>query len=95
MISKKVTEVRDLASLVLDLQNERAAIALSLYMSLVTGEKTDLTKSFSKTDATLQKVKWTQFGPEKIFTTKLRFQIKLDDFRSDNMILNFKYNLSS
>ena len=26
-------------------------------------------------------IKWKEFGDEKIFTSKLRFQIKLDDYR--------------
>jgi hypothetical protein len=70
-----------LASLLLDLQKERSAVALSLYMSQKTGAKTDLSQVFATTDKTLDKLDWKVLGPEKVFSSKLRFQIKLDDFR--------------
>ena len=42
-----------MARLVINLQNERSALAHSLYMSLKTGEKVDISKYFEATDAAL------------------------------------------
>ena len=42
-----------MANLVINLQNERSAIAYSLFMSLKTGEKMDISKYFAKTDEAL------------------------------------------
>ena len=50
-------------------------------MDLPTGEKTNLTKEFQDTDRTIQKIRWKTYGPQKLFDTKLRFRIRLDDFR--------------
>ena len=76
-----INEVRDLANLVIAMQKERVEVAFSLYMSQETGEKLDLSKVFANTDAAIIGSKWRDFGGEKLFATKLRFQIKLDDFR--------------
>jgi hypothetical protein len=46
------------------------------------GKVTDLNEFYLNTDATLARINWKKFGEEKIFETKLRFQIKVDDFRS-------------
>ena len=54
---------------------------LSREFVLRSGKVTDLSTTYSKTDATLNKITWKKFGDEKVFETKLRFQIKLDDFR--------------
>ena len=45
-----------------------------------TGKVTDLDEFYSNTDATLAMISWKKFGDEKVFETKLRFQIKIDDF---------------
>ncbi len=74
-------ELSSLALFIIDLQRERSAVALSLYISQKSGQKEDLSKLFSQTDRTLTNIEWRAFSEEKIFTTKLRFQIKLDDFR--------------
>ena len=49
--------------------------------SISQGEKTNLTKEFQDTDRTIQKIRWKTYGPQKLFDTKLRFRIRLDDFR--------------
>ena len=77
----RVAEVNDLAKLTIAMQIERSAVAHSLYMAQVTGEKIDLASTFIKTDKTITSAQWRVFGEEKLFATKLRFQIKLDDFR--------------
>ena len=64
-----------------DLQQERDAVALALFMNHKTKEKTNMTLDFRRTDLRLLKVQWRKFGPQRIFSTKLRFQIRLDDFR--------------
>ena len=52
----QVRELQDLATLILDLQKERAAIAFNTYTSIKLGESIDLTENFLKTDKTLAKV---------------------------------------
>lgn len=42
---------------------------------------TDLSAEYRKTDSALQAVEWRRFGEDKIFDSKLRFQIRVDDFR--------------
>lgn len=42
--------------MIIDLQRERAAIALNTYIAVKTGESNDLTEIFEKTDRTLQNV---------------------------------------
>ena len=75
-------EVRRVAALILNLQLERAAVARRLYMrSTEDNVDRDLNLVYEKTDQTLTNIEWQAFGSEKIFTSKLRFQIKLDDFR--------------
>ena len=54
------------------------------------GEKTNLTKEFQDTDRTIQKIRWKTYGPQKLFDTKLRFRIRLDDFRQ---VLKNRYGL--
>ena len=46
-------ELNRMANLVINLQNERSAIAYSLFMSLKSGEKMDISKYFAKTDEAL------------------------------------------
>ena len=63
------------------IQRERNSVALGLFSSKRSGDKANLTEEFRKTTKTIEKVTWKKFGPQKLFDTKLRFQIRLDDFR--------------
>ena len=56
-------------------------VCLALFLDVRSGKATDLTKEYGKTDESLQNIKWRQFGTERIFENKLRFQIRIDDFR--------------
>ena len=55
-LATQVSELQDLAKLILDLQLERAAVGKNTYIAVKTGETEDLTEIFATTDATLQKV---------------------------------------
>ena len=68
-----------------DLQSERASVCFALFVSIVRREKLNLTGDFQETDKSLLKVNWRPYGPAKLFSTKLRFQIRLDDFRYCNL----------
>lgn len=51
-----------------------------------TQDKMDLTKQYDETDKYLNLIEWKDFGTgdsegDKDFASKLRFQIRLDDFR--------------
>ena len=71
-----------MATFTIALQSERSSVALSLYMNKQTGQKVDLAGVYTITDKTLAPVSWRVYSPRnKLFATKLRFQIKLDDFR--------------
>ena len=76
-----VTEARYLSNFIINLQLERSKICLAVFLDKKTGLQTDLTREFNATDNTLVILKWRQFGKEKIFQNKLRFQIRIDDFR--------------
>lgn len=78
---EQVQEAAALAKFVLEVQKERAAVSLAVFLDSRSGKTTDLTPSYASTDAYLQKIKWRKFGKEKIFENKLRFQIRIDDFR--------------
>ena len=78
---KLVTEAVELSSFVINLQFERAMVCLALFLDVRSGKATDLTKEYGKTDESLQNIKWRQFGTERVFENKLRFQIRIDDFR--------------
>ena len=56
-------------------------LIMSLITELIKGAKTNLTKEFQETDRAIQKIRWKTYGPQKLFDTKLRFRIRLDDFR--------------
>ncbi|TRY71119.1 hypothetical protein TCAL_02390 [Tigriopus californicus] len=77
-----MADVGSLAELIISLQRERSEVALSLYMSRKTADNMDLNAIFSRTDQDVDEVQWRPFSSDKIFSSKLRFQIKLDDFRS-------------
>ena len=63
------------------IQRERNSVAVGLFSSKRSGAKVNLTDEFRKTTQSIEKVTWKKFGPQKQFDTKLRFQIRLDDFR--------------
>jgi hypothetical protein len=76
-----VTDATYLSRFILSLQHERSGVALALFLDKRSGKSTDLTKEYADTDRSLQEVQWRRFGSEKIFQNKLRFQIRMDDFR--------------
>ena len=78
---KLVTQATGLSKFLINLQNERAKVSLAVFLDARSGKPTDLTGEYDETDKSLQAIKWRTFGPEKIFQNKLRFQIRVDDFR--------------
>ena len=64
-----------------NLQLERAQVCLAVFLDKKSGKATDLTKEYAATDLSLIGLTWKEFGKEKIFQNKLRFQIRIDDFR--------------
>ena len=78
---KLVHEATVLSRFIINLQLERAMVCLAVFLDARSGKATDLTKAYSRTDQALETVKWRTFSNEKIFKNKLRFQIRVDDFR--------------
>ena len=76
-----VSESRVLSNFILNLQIERAQVCLAVFLDKKSGKVTDLSKEYSATDLSLIDLTWKEFGKEKIFQNKLRFQIRIDDFR--------------
>ena len=76
-----VNQATVLSRFVINLQLERAMICLAVFLDARSGKATNLDKAYGRTDQALQTVKWRKFGTERIFENKLRFQIRLDDFR--------------
>ena len=76
-----VTEATNLSKFIINLQMERAKVSLAVFMDARSGKSTDLKTEYADTDQSLQDIKWKKFGTEKIFQSKLRFQIRIDDFR--------------
>jgi hypothetical protein len=77
-----VTDATILSRFIINLQFERSRVALTLFLDKRSGKNTDLTKEYANTDESLQLIKWRRsFGKGKIFENKLRFQIRMDDFR--------------
>ena len=76
-----VSEATMLSNCIINLQLERAMVALAVFLDVRSGKATDLSKEYANTDASLQLVRWKKFGTERIFENKLRFQIRIDDFR--------------
>lgn len=70
-----------LSRFIMTLQLERAAVTLAVFVDARRGSITDLSEEYTETDRMLNEVTWRQFGDEKIFENKLRFQIRIDDFR--------------
>ena len=78
---KLVADAMDLSRFILALQKERAQVCLAVFLDKKSGRTTNLTKEYIDTDNTLIGLKWKMYGQEKIFQNKLRFQIRIDDFR--------------
>jgi len=77
----RVNDLLKLSRFIMTLQLERAAVTLAVFVDARRGSITDLSEEYTETDRMLNEVTWRQFGDEKIFENKLRFQIRIDDFR--------------
>jgi hypothetical protein len=87
-----VTEATMLSRFILNLQLERSGVALALFLDKRSGKNTDLSQEFANTDQSLNDIEWKgNFGKEKIFENKLRFQIRMDDFRWVNSWFEFMH----
>ena len=64
------------ARFILALQGERSAVALAVFLfnDTSTTEEKVLRTAFESTDDIITKIKWGNFGIDKIFSSKLRFQ---------------------
>ena len=78
---KMVNEATVLSQFIINLQLERAMVCLAVFLDVRSGKATDLSKAYANTDQALQPVKWRKYSNERIFENKLRFQIRIDDFR--------------
>ena len=78
---KLVNDATVLSRFIISLQLERAMVCLAVFLDVRSGKATDLTEAYAKTDEALLTVKWRKYSNEKIFENKLRFQIRIDDFR--------------
>ena len=76
-----VGECKMLSNVILSLQRERAQISLAVFLDAKSGKVTNLTREYTNTDNALIALRWKNYGTEKIFRNKLRFQIRVDDFR--------------
>ena len=76
-----VNDLLKLSRFIMTLQLERAAVTLAVFVDARRGTITDLSEEYTETDRMLNEVSWRRFGDEKIFENKLRFQIRIDDFR--------------
>ena len=76
-----VSEATSLSNFIISLQLERAMVALAVFLDVRSGKATDLSKNYAATDAALANITWREFGDDRIFENKLRFQIRIDDFR--------------
>ena len=84
----QVNDAMDLSRFILALQWERAAVSLSVFLDAKTGKTTDISVQYANTDRALRRVadKWRPYGPEKVFENPLRFQIRIDDFRLQQIV---------
>ena len=86
-IDIRVGKSDETAQLVSNLQQERSETLLSVFVSnnlvqQIQGARLDLKKRFELTDISLDNISdWRSPEGEDIFRSKLRFQIRLDDFR--------------
>ena len=78
---KLVSEAMLLSRFIICLQLERAMVSLAVFLDIRSGKATDLSKEYSDTDMALNGIRWREFSNERIFENKLRFQIRIDDFR--------------
>ena len=77
----QVSEARLLSKFIINLQLERAKICLAVFLDTKSGKSTNLSTEYARTDQSLKAVSWKTYGEERIFSNKLRFQIRIDDFR--------------
>ena len=82
-----VTEATALSKFIINLQLERAKVSLAVFLDAKSGKVTDLSEEYAETDRSLNNIKWREFGSDKIFENKLRFQIRIDDFRLEDFYL--------
>ena len=76
-----VGECKMLSNVILSLQRERAQISLAVFLDAKSGKSTNLSREYTNTDNAINALRWKIYGTEKIFRNKLRFQIRIDDFR--------------
>ena len=86
-----VTEATALSKFIINLQLERAKVSLAVFLDAKSGKVTDLSEEYAETDRSLNNIKWREFGSDKIFENKLRFQIRIDDFRLEDFYLSFLF----
>ena len=79
-----VSEATLLSKFIINLQLERAMVSLSVFLDVRTGKITDLSNEYANTDDSINAIEWREFGDDRIFENKLRFQIRIDDFRLIN-----------
>ena len=77
----QVMECKILSNVILALQRERAQISLAVFLDSRSGKSTNLSREYFLTDQSLIALDWKSYGKQKIFQNKLRFQIRIDDFR--------------
>ena len=85
-----VSEATLLSKFIINLQLERAMVSLSVFLDVRTGKITDLSNEYANTDDSINAIEWREFGEDRIFENKLRFQIRIDDFR----LIKFFFALS-
>ena len=76
-----VMECKLLSNVILNLQRERAQVSLAVFLDSRSGKSTNLSREYLLTDQSLIALDWKTYGKERIFQNKLRFQIRIDDFR--------------
>ena len=74
--TNQVVGIENEAKFILALQDERSAVALAVFLfnDTSSAEEKVLRAAFDSTDDIITKIKWGQFGIDKIFSSKLRFQ---------------------
>ena len=76
-----VQECKLLSNVILALQTERAQVSLAVFLDSKSGKTTNLSREYFLTDQQLIALDWKTYGKERMFQNKLRFQIRIDDFR--------------
>ena len=76
-----VGECKLLSNVILALQTERAQVSLAVFLDSKSGKTSNLSGEYMLTDQHLIALDWKTYGKERMFQNKLRFQIRIDDFR--------------